>query len=364
MLPLSGPYHKFGNRALRAIRLALDRFNSRSIQPPIKLLIRDTNSDSMLIENLVNDLDEQRVSLIIGPMVTSRNAAMEAQKRKIPIITLTQKAGIPETGDYVFRNFFTPEMQVDTLLKNATGKFAAKSFAILYPDDAYGNTFMKLFRRKAPYYGAEIVRIVSYTPSQTDFSPQIKQLGKIPEIKVNKIIAPHRNTYKNEGERQRKEVLRHDFEAVFIPDSTDKIALIAPQLAYYNINDVLLMGTNLWHSDYLVDVAFNYVQEAILADCYYGQGADKVVQNFIRSFEKEYGERPGIIDGLAYDTALMAFNILSGTDIRSRIELKNRLKDITNYDGITGLTSFKANGEAKKKLILLQIIGRNFVELQ
>ena len=142
-----------------------------------------------------------------------------------------------------------------------------------------------------------------------------------------------------------------------------KAALIAPQLAYWDVDQVLLMGTNLWHSERLITTSRHYVQDAILADVFYEQSANEAVKTFIRSFEELYGNRPGFIEGLAYDTAMIAFQTASHPDVRSRIGLKDRLKETRNYDGVTGLTSFKSNGDAKKKLYVLQINGRNFVEL-
>ena len=51
-----------------------------------------------------------------------------------------------------------------------------------------------------------------------------------------------------------------DFDAVFIPDTYNMVGLIAPQLRFYGIEDVLLLGTNLWHSGHLMEMARKYVQ--------------------------------------------------------------------------------------------------------
>jgi TolA-binding protein len=168
LLPLSGPYENFGKRALRAIELALDQYNARLSQSKFGIIVKDTRSD-----------DEERVALIIGPIVTSEAAARESQKRSIPIITLTQKAGIVEIGDYVFRNFLTPEMQIEAIVPFAIEKLGIQRFAILYPDENYGHTFMKMFRDRVMNYGAEITGIESYHPDQTDFAGPISKLANI-----------------------------------------------------------------------------------------------------------------------------------------------------------------------------------------
>ena len=105
------------------------------------------------------------------------------------------------------------------------------------------------------------------------------------------------------------------------------------------------------------------MQDAILADVFYEHSANEAVKGFIRSFEELYGKRPGFIEGLAYDTAMIAFQTASNPNVRSRKGLKDRLKKTRNFDGATGLTSFKNNGDAQKKLYVLQINGPNFVEL-
>jgi hypothetical protein len=56
--------------------------------------------------------------------------------------------------------------------------------------------------------------------------------------------------------------------------------------------------------------------------------------------------------------------MVSRPDIRFRSVLKNELKKLTDFQGVTGLTSFSNDGDVKKKLYLLQIKGKSFVELE
>jgi len=355
LLPLSGSYENFGKRALRAIELARDQYNARSGQSKFEIIVRDTHCDPDYAIEALRDLDEKRVAIIIGPIATSEAAARESQKRSIPIITLTQKPGITEIGDYVFRNFLTPEMQIEAIVPFAIEKLGIERFAILYPDENYGHTFMKMFRDKVMNYGAEITGIEPYDPDQTDFAGPISKLAN---IKLKDWKSKSRNR------RHRRFEAIVDFDAIFIPDSPKKTGMIAPQLAFYDVDDVLLMGTNLWHSNDLIKEAGKYVQFALMADGYFADTSKKAVNDFIMAFTERYGEPPGIIEAFAYDTAMMAFQTADNSAIRSRQDLKNGLKNFYHYDGVTGMTSFSETGEADKKLYLLQIDGDKFVELQ
>ena len=322
LLPLSGAYENFGRRALRGINLALDQYNSLLDKSNFRVIVEDTRSDSDYVIEAFRHLDQERVAIIIGPIATSEAAAWQSQKRSIPIITLTQKPGIADIGDYVFRNFLTPEMQIDAIVPLAIEKFDIQRFAILYPDENYGHTFMKMFRDKVMNYGAEITGIESYHPDQTDFAEPISKLAN---IKLRQPRSKGRNR-----KHKRFEVVV-DFDALFIPDSPKTAGMIAPQLAYYDVDNVLLLGTNLWHSNDLIKEAGQYVQFALMADGYYAGTSKKTVHDFISAFTERYGERPGIIEAFTYDTAMIAFQTAGDSAIRSRHDLKNKLQHLHNY---------------------------------
>jgi outer membrane PBP1 activator LpoA protein len=207
LLPLSGSFATFGRRALRSIELALDQYNFRLGHSKYQIVVKDTGSNQSQAIEALKHLDEERVAMVIGPVVTSEAVARESQKRKIPIITLTQKVRITEIGDYVFRNFLTPEMQVAAIVPFAIEQLGVERFAILYPDENYGNTFMRLFRDEVLDYGAEITAIESYQPDQTDFAGQISKLAKM-DLEDWRSNMRHR--------RHKKDTVVVDFDAVFI----------------------------------------------------------------------------------------------------------------------------------------------------
>jgi branched-chain amino acid transport system substrate-binding protein len=155
-----------------------------------------------------------------------------------------------------------------------------------------------------------------------------------------------------------------DFEAIFIPDAPKKAGLIIPQLVYYDVKDVLLLGTNLWHSDALINMAENYVQGAVMADGFFAESKSPIVRRFVEKFEETYQEEPGFIEAVAYDTAVLLFDVISKPHIRYRSEIKKALFNLIGFQGVTGTTRFDENGDAQKRLYLLTIKGKKFVELE
>ena len=389
LLPLSGPYQSVGYRALKGIELALDRFSTKTQDPQVNIVVKDSAGSPDQTRIAMQELIDEQVAAIIGPIVTAEVAATEAQKSKIPIITLTQKDNIASIGDYVFRNFITPEMQVNTLVDYATLSLGLNRFAILYPNETYGITFMNLFWDRLIENGAKVVGLEAYNPQNTDFANPIKKLVgvyyEIPEDlkEVAELSADDEggsqqlalgdseqslepeNTGQNQEQKKEEEPEAIvDFDAIFIPDSPKTAGLIIPQLAFYDIKDVYLLGTNLWHSDDLIKMATSYVQGAIMPDGFFAESAEPVVQDFVKAFEAAYEEKPGFIEAVVYDSAMMVFSVLVKPDLRFKSELKNELLNLTDFSGVTGPTHFDENGEAQKQLHLLQIKGRKFVELK
>jgi ABC-type branched-subunit amino acid transport system substrate-binding protein len=386
LLPLSGPYQKFGYQALKGIEFALGSFSSQGENPSVNIIVKDTAGDPDKTRQALHELNEEQVAAIIGPLVTAQTAAREAQDLGIPIITITQKDGITSIGDNVFRNFITPKMQVEAITQYAMDFLGLTRFAILYPDETYGDTFMNLFWDQLIEKGGHVVGVQSYNPEHTDFAHPIKKLVGL-YYEVPDDLKPELETYHEylnfqvnrqeeqdaPSDQQKEEDAQDDedqepqpivdFEAVFIPDSPKKAGLIIPQLAYYDVDDVLLMGTNLWHSKSLIKMADQFVQGVIMPDAFYVDSDAAQVSAFVERFEETYQEKPGFIEAVMYDSAVLLLQIVSKPHIRFRSELRTELFNLVEFQGVTGLTRFDENGDAQKKLHLLTVKGRRFIEL-
>ncbi len=392
LLPLSGPYKAYGQRAQKGIELALIQHNAQNDNRAVSVTIRDTASDPIKAVQAVRDLNNLQVAAILGPIISAEPAARAAQEKGIPIVTLTQKAGVPAVGDYVFRNFLTPRMQVTALVTHAVQTLGLKKFAVLYPKEPYGVTFMNLFWDEVLNQGGSVVGLESYQAGQTDFADAIKRLVglyyEIPEdlevfealrreeiaalsgeepVEEEPAVVEAEKEEKVAGRRTRDEDEPDpfiDFEAIFIPDAPKQAGLITPQLAYFDVVDVYMLGTNLWHSPTLIKMARQFVQGAILPNAFDNQDTAANVRRFVQAYEATFGEKPGFIEAIAYDSALLLFQTVSRDDIAFRSDIKTLLGTMPAFEGVTGLTTFDDTGDAVKALTLRQIEGRRFKEIE
>ncbi|MBI9089164.1 MAG: penicillin-binding protein activator [Desulfobacterium sp.] len=372
LLPLSGRFSVFGERALKGIELAILDL-SREYSQNIKVIIKDTRSEDQQSARSVDDLAAQRVAGIAGPIITAASAGVRAQELGVPLIALTQKSQIARAGEYVFSNFLTPEMQAQALAAYATRALGVKRFAMLYPEDRYGRTYMNLFWDRVHEMGGEIVGAESYRNDQTDFSDAIKKLTglfyPVPEDLKPKDEGDAFDIARNLGEDGAKAEVEEeeepivDFTAVFIPDAPSKVGLILPQLAYHDVNGCYLLGTNIWHDPMLIDNARRYAKKTVITDGFFVGSRNPAARRFAEDFRSLHGKYPGFIEAAAYDTLCMMVRTVMEPGVDSRSSLREALSGRRVYEGVTGRTLFDPDGNAQKELVFLTVKKGEFVEI-
>jgi hypothetical protein len=187
IFPLSGKFEKFGVDALKGLLLAAKVFGESHWPIDIQTMDLSTDPQSML-ETVIDLSGNRRVVGLVGllPMETALPVASSIQQRRIPLIALSQKSGVPQTGDYVFRNFITPVQQAETLADYARNTLGLRKFAVLHPENSYGSELARAFKEEVRKLGGVIVGERSYGKRQFDFSDEIKSLFGIKARKIMK----------------------------------------------------------------------------------------------------------------------------------------------------------------------------------
>jgi ABC-type branched-subunit amino acid transport system substrate-binding protein len=363
LLPLSGPFAIYGEEVLNGIQLGM--FSGPEQVPGLELVIKDTkDAPEHALAGLEDLVHNEKVMAIIGPLSskTAVEVARRAQELGVPIITLSQKEEIAEEGDMVFRNFLTPSREVKRILDAAVGEMGIKRFGVLYPDNSYGRFFMNLFWDRIEEMGGMVTAAESYQPNKTDFADEIKKMTGVYYPKPYSLVEKIRKMRPPEEEESKiypdKPEPFIDFDAVFIPDNFQKAAMIAPQLLYHDVSDVLLMGTSLWQSPQLIDMAGDYVQDAIFPSGFFERSGEPGADAFVEEYRASFGSAPGVLAAAGYDTIRLLNKVMGGEDIRTRKDIRNELLKCRDFKGVTGSIFFDPQGEVEKEPHLLTISGK------
>jgi len=384
LLPLTGKYAIFGQKALTGIQLAIQEL-SKKYDKQFNLIIKDTQANPDITIDCVRQLNEKNVAGILGPLLMVNEAGQEAEKFQIPIIALTQKSDFPFKGDYLFSNFITPEMQVKALGDYLFLNLAIKKVAILYPNEKYGKKYMELFWDIVDEHDGEVVGVETYDGNKTDFAEPIQKLTgqffPVPDFLKPETIEPEtENEIKPDNDqidmdpaqtdaeedtriKKEEEKIQIDFEALFIPDSPSKLNMLLPQLAYYDARGMYLVGTNLWHDKSLLKDVKGYNKQAVIADGFFDESKNLTTLEFTKKYEAMFNTKPNFLEAISYDNTYILFSAAVDPNIDSRESLKNTLKSGRIFKGVTGDTFFDKNGTAHRDLFLMTIKNGKFVEI-
>lgn len=362
LLPLSGRYAAFGNLVKRGMELAAE-LHDRS-RKPVRFIYRDVGKGAEQAAQEVSRLaNEDRVMALAGPItgVAAEAAAERAEQEQVPLISLSQREGLPEIGRYIFRDSLTNRLQAQALAHYAVKERGMTSFGVLYPENRLGRELAQMFSEEVLKLGGLVTVEASYSEDATDFRRQIRELmGEDPNAPAE---PPPMTEQEQLDDLFQPDFPAVDFDALFIPDYADKIGLIAPQLPFYGIEGVPLLGINGWNSPELLRNAGDSVEGAVFVDGFFRYSPYPFVKEFVDLYTEKFGEEPSILEAQGFDVANILLAQLDRPEVQNRDTLRLVLSLLRDYPGVTGATSFDLQGEAQKVLFLLQVQHGNIVQI-
>jgi len=356
ILPLSGRFAIYGQKALQGIQAALGFMAAPTDTRPateFSLLVKDSGADPVQAAQAVRDLSEtHQVITIIGPIFsrTTRAAAQAAEESGIPIISLSPDPEIPALGNNVFRRSLLDSQQITTLVRLVHDRLMMSRFAFLYPDSPYGREMMNLFWDEIDKRGGEIVAAESFPPGQTDFGPQIRAM-----VGLNRKMTPEELALKEAGvDIELQPII--DFDALFIPADFQTVGLLAPQLAYYDVNEVLLVGSDGWNSPWLIELGEKYVDGALFTGGFIQDLDNPQIKELSEKYWLTFGEDPQALAVQAYDaTQVIRAGIESGI-VRDRSTMREYLMNLEDFPSAEGLLTTDENGDIRQRPYILTVV--------
>ena len=140
--------------------------------------------------------------------------------------------------------------------------------------------------------------------------------------------------------------------------------MIVPQLAYYDITGIRLLGTSGWDSPELLDTDPERLQGAIFVDGFFANSFRPEVNRFIEAFYMAYRREPDMIEALVFDAADLAVRLVIENRGRTREDFRKSLLQVRGYQGATGRTSFSASRDAEKELFVLTVKGGQIIQVK
>lgn len=327
LLPLTGKYAQ----PAASLRSAIEQAGA-DLGGAYTLAFYDTaGSPDQCATTLQKAVIEEGATIVIGPLTKEEAArcAPAAQMLHTAMLTLTSSPDVLAAGDQIFRPYPTSEEQVHALVAEMLGHRNMRNFAIIHPKTVYGENAAKAFVNEVTAGGGTVTIDIGYDPTTADFRSVAKQLpGKA-------------------------------FEAIFVPDTYQTVALIASAIAYQEISvggfqkpdgppAVPLIGLNAWHNDEIARRGGAYVQKGIFVDAFDASSLDPAVAKFVENWKGS--TPPSVVDAIGYDSMLLAAAALAAggdpAEALGVVEIQN---------GVAGTQGFDAGRQARRSWRLLTV---------
>jgi len=389
VLPLSGSFARFGEESLQGILLAAGLYDGPSASgtgPGVKLRIRDTAGRPELAAEAVRELAaDPEVSAIVGPLLSgeSEAAAAAADAAGVPLLALSSREEIAHGRSFVFRLRTTPQEEITALVDHAVHDLGALRFAILYPRDRYGRGAHKLFWEAVEQAGGRVVAVAAYDPSANDFADPIRQLlGYSMLSPAEESMLAQRANLERRARRlapQAAAKLREearaltgpggtplppivDFDVLFIPESYEKVVLIAPQLAFHEAFGMRLAGTSGWYHPDLLELGRRHVAGARFSSLFFPDSPLPNAREFARRYQLVFSSAPGAFGAQGYDAAqLVLLQLAHGSHSRSAV--RDGVLAVRGFPGASGVLSMREDGNAHKRPFLLGVENGQLVQV-
>lgn len=348
ILSLSGRTRQVAEYALRGLMLAADLPPSGPMQVDApKLVFRD---DGGRADRAIQAVDElvniHRVIAIIGPMdpVAARAAAQRAAELSVPLIALSPASGIVDAGDTVYQAFPSALAEVETLVAFARDQ-GRRRLAVLYPHNAYGLALRDhVHTAVAEFGGLEIVGEENYQDGDTAFGRQIAALA------------------------------RTGFDAILVPDSSSRLALIAPALAAAGLwstlpgeaapnegRSIQLLAPSVGFSAALVAKSGRYLQGAAFTTPYAPNDIDANSLEFADRYRAQFATEPDAIAAVAHDAYVLVSTATSNGAL-DRQTLSSQLENQKAQDAVSLRSGLGHNRGPSMPIRVLQLVGDNMEE--
>ncbi len=334
--------------------------------PTIKLVPYDTEGTMQGTAKATERAITDGANVILGPLLSTNVevAAVLSRQANIPMLTFNNRLDSAGNGVYVLGH--SPRFEVETIMEYAMSKGLTR-FAVLVPDDEYGEIILESARDTAELTGGQLTRVAYYNPTATDFTELTRDIAYFDgrrealRSRIEELEARDDEVAKLAlVQLRKKETLGGvSYEAILLP-ALDQFTLrtLTAQLSQHEIDQptVRFLGLSAW------DDMGNLANEPQLVGAWYASHPDKGWNRFAKHYKNQFGYLPDNIASMGYEAVALS-SILAGRDFQPDFSAE-KLHFSRGYQGVRGLFRLNRLGFAERVLAIKQIGRKKATTIQ
>jgi len=350
LLPLSGKYARYGNEALRGIRLAIA---SESYANSVDLRIADSESTSDGAIRGYKKLVSSGSEWVVGPLVSEHTGALLPHLvTHVPVISLSNQISLAEASPRLFVHSLSKSVQAAYIAEFAWQQ-GSRKVVVLSESAGAGSDEAEAFISTFENLGGEIAEHL-VLDDVTDNRPELQALRE--RTDDEELLAELDDEIALLSAETELEVrLPLNFDSVYIALPGKRVSVLAGQLAYVDISGLPIFGSSRWQDGHLLDDRGRYLSRSRFANVSFPVADNNSVRRMLYSYRETFGSgEPGKLFGMAYDSVLIAAVLGSRLGLSGRDAIQG-LHDAEGFPGLTGHVRFDENGVGRKEFEIFTI---------
>jgi branched-chain amino acid transport system substrate-binding protein len=323
----SAALKQYGDLIKEGVDLAV-REHQRAGGREVEIVVVDDGGDPARARQSVAELESRNAVGIIGPLLgSSLEAAGRARSdSSLVIISPTSSERAPSLANVYTLN------AGDTRGAEELGTYAARrrltAIGVLYPRTAEFTAQARAFQSAATAAGIRVTD-VPYDPGTTTFARPLQQLKAA------------------------------SAGAVFIPASERDIRQLAPQLEYYGLTGIQVLGSEAWVSDEVLRrIPPRQLEGVVAATPLYRASRSVAWEDFVGMYENTYRRTlDNPYPALGFDAASLILSNLPR--VRGGAgDVSRGIARVTDFRGATGVLSTRGGIISRRPFIVRIEAGR------
>jgi branched-chain amino acid transport system substrate-binding protein len=293
-----------------AAKLAIDDSGSSYIT----LMVQDDHSSAEGATQAAQSELGAGAQLVLGPVFANdvRSASAATKSAGRPMIAFSTDVSVAAPGVYLLS--FLIQGYVDRILQYAVSS-GKRSFAIMAPQNDYGNVGAQRFQDMAGNLNVQVVVTARYSAGQMATAAQ--QVAAV----------------------------QGQIDALFIPEQADVMPTVATALGSANVKTKFL-GTGVWNDPRVLKLPQ-------MQGSWFSAPDNSGFDAFAQRYKAKFNSEPARLATLAYDAVTLAAALgrNGGPDPFNQAALTN----ISGFNGADGVFRFRADGTNERGLAVMEI---------
>jgi len=314
---------QYGELVLQGVRIAA------AARPDIELVVLDDRGDAAAAGALIAELERRNVVAVIGPLLTEGIAAAVRGRSDPALAILSPTASaLPPGATANAYSLNAADTEGAAALARHAVRINAGQVGILHPYGPEQREAVEVFRTALAAAGGRVVSEVAYPAGTTTFAQQMRTL---------RAANP---------------------QAVFIAASERDIRQIAPQIEYYGLGNVRVLGGDAWTSEEVLRGVPARVLEGVLTvmplvqtsrAVAWGEFVGRYEATHRRSLDNPY-------PALGFDAMNL---VLAGLESgRRRADVARGIAAVREHRGATGILTVRDGAIVRRPFIVRIENGR------